>query len=110
VKFIGEYYKPDRIMVLIGGHFVMSPKYAAYATNQYLKPKFAIPIHYATFPQLKGTPQEYLQALGRLLARSRSDSERVDTGSWALASFSILPARPSVPGWGRARENRCRWP
>jgi L-ascorbate metabolism protein UlaG (beta-lactamase superfamily) len=64
MKFIGEYYKPDLIMIPIGGHFVMNPKDAAYATNQYLKPKFAIPIHYATFPQLKGTPQEYVQALG----------------------------------------------
>ncbi len=58
MKFIAEYYKPDLIMIPIGGHFVMSPKDAAYATNQYLKPKFAIPIHYATFPPLKGTPQE----------------------------------------------------
>lgn len=65
MKFIADYYKPDLIMIPIGGHFVMSPKDAAYATNQYLKPKFAIPIHYATFPQLKGTPQEYIQALGK---------------------------------------------
>ena len=65
MKFIGEYYKPDLIMIPIGGHFVMNPKDAAYATNQYLKPKFAIPIHYATFPVLKGTPQEYVQALGK---------------------------------------------
>ena len=65
MKLIGEYYKPDLIMIPIGGHFVMDPKAAAYATNQYLKPKFAIPIHYATFPQLKGTPQEYEQALGK---------------------------------------------
>ena len=65
MKFIGEYYKPDLIMIPIGGHFVMNPKDAAYATNHYLKPKFAIPIHYATFPQLKGTPQEYVQALGK---------------------------------------------
>ncbi len=28
-----------------------------------IKPKFAIPIHYGTFPVLKGMPQEYLQAL-----------------------------------------------
>jgi L-ascorbate metabolism protein UlaG (beta-lactamase superfamily) len=45
------------------GHFVMSPKDAAVATEM-IKPKFAIPIHYGTFPPLKGTPQEYMQALG----------------------------------------------
>ena len=56
MKLIGEYYKPDLIMIPIGGHFVMDPKDAAYATNQMLKPKYAIPFHYGTFPVLKGTP------------------------------------------------------
>lgn len=66
MKLIGDSYKPDLITIPIGGHFVMSAKDAAYATNQYLKPRFAIPIHYGTFPQLKGTPQEYIQALGEI--------------------------------------------
>ena len=64
LKFIGEYYKPDLILIPIGGHFVLNPKDAAYVTNEWLKPKFAIPVHYGTIPQLKGTPEEYLQALG----------------------------------------------
>ena len=63
MKWIGEYYKPDLILIPIGGHFVMSPKDAAVATEM-IKPKVAIPIHYGTTPLLKGTPQEYLQALG----------------------------------------------
>jgi len=65
MRLIGEYYKPDLIMIPIGGHFVMDPKDAAYATNMMLKPKYAIPIHYGTFPVLKGTPQEYQVALGQ---------------------------------------------
>src|SRR3972149_4803878 len=65
MKLIGEYYKPDLIMIPIGGHFVMDPKDAAYATKEMLKPKHAIPFHYGTFPVLKGTPQEYQQALGQ---------------------------------------------
>lgn len=64
MRFIGEYYKPDLVLIPIGGHFVMSPRDAAHATREYLKPKFAIPMHYGTFPPLKGTPQEYMQALG----------------------------------------------
>ncbi|MFQ5839966.1 MAG: metal-dependent hydrolase [Candidatus Methylomirabilales bacterium] len=64
MRWIGEYYKPDVIMIPIGGHFVMSPKDAAFATKEYLKPKFAIPIHYGTIPVLKGTPEEYMRALG----------------------------------------------
>jgi len=64
MKLIGEYYKPDLIMIPIGGHFVMSPVDAAYVTNNFLKPRFAIPMHYGTIPVLKGTPQEYIGALG----------------------------------------------
>jgi L-ascorbate metabolism protein UlaG (beta-lactamase superfamily) len=64
MRFIGEYYKPDLILVPIGGHFVMDPKDAAVATRDYLKPKYALPFHYGTFPPLKGTPQEYMAALG----------------------------------------------
>jgi L-ascorbate metabolism protein UlaG (beta-lactamase superfamily) len=65
MRLIGDYYKPDLIMIPIGGHFVMDPVDAAYATREMLKPKYAIPFHYGTFPVLKGTPQEYQQALGQ---------------------------------------------
>ncbi len=64
MKLIGEYYNPDLIMMPIGGHFVMDPKDAAKATKEYLRPKYVIPMHYGTIPQLKGTPQEYMDALG----------------------------------------------
>jgi L-ascorbate metabolism protein UlaG (beta-lactamase superfamily) len=64
MKLIGDYYKPDLIMIPIGGHFVMSPKDAAFATRDMLKAKYSIPIHYGTNPQLKGTPEEYVSALG----------------------------------------------
>ncbi|MDP3702152.1 MAG: metal-dependent hydrolase [Hylemonella sp.] len=64
MKFIGEYYKPDLLLIPIGGHFVMSPVDAAYAVKNYLKPKYALPIHYGTIPQLKGTPAEFSAALG----------------------------------------------
>jgi L-ascorbate metabolism protein UlaG (beta-lactamase superfamily) len=64
MKFIGEYYKPDLVLIPIGGHFVMSPQDAAYAVREWLKPKYAIPMHYGTTPQLKGTPDEFIQALG----------------------------------------------
>ena len=65
MRLIADYYKPDLILIPIGGHFVMDPKDAAYATREMLKPKYAIPIHYGTFPVLKGTPQEYQAALGQ---------------------------------------------
>jgi L-ascorbate metabolism protein UlaG (beta-lactamase superfamily) len=65
MKLIADYYKPDLVLMPIGGHFVMDPRDAAYATREWLKPKFVIPMHYGTFPVLKGTPQEYVAALGQ---------------------------------------------
>jgi L-ascorbate metabolism protein UlaG (beta-lactamase superfamily) len=65
MRLIGRYYRPDLVMIPIGGHFVMDPRDAAYATRHMLKPRYAIPFHYGTFPVLKGTPQEYQQALGQ---------------------------------------------
>lgn len=64
MKFIGEYYQPDLLLIPIGGHFVMSPADAAYAVKNYLKPRYALPIHYGTIPVLRGTPEEFAAALG----------------------------------------------
>jgi L-ascorbate metabolism protein UlaG (beta-lactamase superfamily) len=64
MKMYGEKYKPDLLLIPIGGHFVMDPKDAAIATKM-ISPKIAMPMHYGTIPQLKGTPAEYKAALGR---------------------------------------------
>jgi len=64
MRFIGEYYQPDMVLIPVGGHFVLSPTDAAYATRQYFKPKYAVPMHYGTNPRLTGTPEEYINALG----------------------------------------------
>jgi len=69
LKFIGEYYRPDLVLVPIGGHFVMGPTEAAHVTREYLKPRFAVPIHYGTNPLLQGTPEQYQQALGETPTR-----------------------------------------
>jgi L-ascorbate metabolism protein UlaG (beta-lactamase superfamily) len=66
MKMIAEYYKPDLVLIPIGGgQFLMNPADAAYATENYLKPKYALPFHYATNPFLTGTPEEYIKALGK---------------------------------------------
>lgn len=65
MKLIGEYYKPDLLLVPIGGHYVLSPKDAAYATKELVKPKMAWPMHYASNPFLRGTPAQYKAALGQ---------------------------------------------
>ncbi len=63
MKFIAEYYKPDLVLMPIGGNFTMGPVDAAYAIGEWLKPKFVIPMHYGANPLGKGTPAELLQAL-----------------------------------------------
>ena len=64
MAFIGSYYKPDLSLVPIGGHFTMDPAHAAYAVKELLKVETVIPIHYGTFPPLKGTPAQFKAALG----------------------------------------------
>jgi L-ascorbate metabolism protein UlaG (beta-lactamase superfamily) len=64
MRLIGEMYRPDLVMIPIGGHFVMNPVDAAMAVRDMIKPKFALPIHYGTTPQLRGTPAEFNAALG----------------------------------------------
>src|SRR5271168_3956126 len=56
MKLIGELYKPDLAMLPIGDHFTMGPRDAAYAIR-FLGVKRVIPMHYATFPVLTGTPE-----------------------------------------------------
>ena len=64
MKFIGDYYKPDLVLIPIGGHFTIGPTEAAYAIKEWLKPKHVIPMHFGTFPPLKGTPDQFKAALG----------------------------------------------
>ena len=63
MQIIGDYYKPDLALLPIGGHFTMDPAHAAYAVRNFLKVSRIIPMHYGTFPPLKGTPQELKQQL-----------------------------------------------
>ena len=65
MKFIGEYYQPDVLLIPIGGNFTMGPEDAAFATTQWIKPKSVIPMHYGANPLAKGTLPQFEQALGK---------------------------------------------
>lgn len=69
MKLIAEYYKPDVVMLPIGGNFTMAPADAAFATRALIKPKVAIPMHYGANPLGQGTPAEYIEALGQSSTR-----------------------------------------
>lgn len=48
MKLIGELYRPDVAMIPVGDRFTMGPELGAKAA-ELIRPKVAIPIHYATF-------------------------------------------------------------
>ena len=62
MRLIGERYRPDLALVPIGGHFTMDPTGAALAAKM-LKVKTVVPMHFGTYPVLKGTPDELTAAL-----------------------------------------------
>jgi L-ascorbate metabolism protein UlaG (beta-lactamase superfamily) len=57
MKIIHELYEPDICMLPIGDRFTMSPREAAYACRL-LRTNTVIPMHFATFPLLTGTPDQ----------------------------------------------------
>jgi L-ascorbate metabolism protein UlaG (beta-lactamase superfamily) len=65
MRLVADQFHPDVVLIPIGGHFVMDPGDAAFAVREWIKPKFALPMHYGTNPLLKGTPEEFTQALGK---------------------------------------------
>ena len=63
MKFISEHYKPDLVLIPIGGNFTMAPDDAAYALRTWIKPKMVIPMHYNSNPMTKGTLAEFQEAM-----------------------------------------------
>jgi len=57
MKLIRDLYHPEVAMLPIGGFYTMGPREAAMAA-EFLQPQAVLPIHFGTFPPLKGTPDE----------------------------------------------------
>lgn len=51
MRLIGEIYQPDVACIPVGDRFTMGPELGAKAA-EFIKPRFAVPIHYATWPLL----------------------------------------------------------
>ena len=62
MKLIGELYQPDIAFLPIGDRFTMGPDTAAIAAK-WLGVKQVVPMHYATFPLLTGTPAKLKEHL-----------------------------------------------
>ena len=63
MQLISEMYRPELAFLPIGDHFTMDPQQAARACR-FLGVRQVIPIHWGTFPLLKGTPEKLVKALG----------------------------------------------
>jgi L-ascorbate metabolism protein UlaG (beta-lactamase superfamily) len=63
MAFIAQYYKPDLVLMPIGGNFTLGPKEAAYAARELIKVRDVIPMHYGANPLAKGTPAQFLEEL-----------------------------------------------
>ena len=63
MAFIAQYYKPDLVMIPIGGNFTMGPEEAAYAIKTWIKPKMVLPMHYNSNPLTPGTLAEFQAAM-----------------------------------------------
>jgi L-ascorbate metabolism protein UlaG (beta-lactamase superfamily) len=63
MQFIAQYYKPDLVLVPIGGNFTMDPDDAAYAIRTWINPKSVIAIHYNSNPLAKGTLAQFQAAM-----------------------------------------------
>jgi len=57
MRLIGELYAPEVAVLPIGGHYTMGPRGAGMALDM-IGAAAVIPVHYATFPALAGTPEQ----------------------------------------------------
>jgi L-ascorbate metabolism protein UlaG (beta-lactamase superfamily) len=57
MKILGELYKPEIAFLPIGDHYTMGPDTAAIAAT-WLGVRQVVPMHWGTFPALRGTPTE----------------------------------------------------
>lgn len=51
LKLLGEIYKPDICAIPVGDRFTMGPELGTMA-GEFVKPRYAIPVHYGTWPLL----------------------------------------------------------
>lgn len=77
MALVSRYNEIDVMLVCIGDHFTMGPKRAADAV-EFVKPRIVVPMHYATFPVLTGTPERFGEELKR--AGSKAELRVMEIG------------------------------
>jgi len=65
MDFIRWLYKPEIVLLPIGGHYTMDIRAARLAVEM-LSPDIVIPMHYDTFPEITASPSDLVLELARL--------------------------------------------
>jgi len=63
MRLIGEIFRPDYVLLPIGGRFTMDPKQAVMAVEMLRPRKGAIPIHFNTWDMIKVDPQDFAKGV-----------------------------------------------
>jgi L-ascorbate metabolism protein UlaG (beta-lactamase superfamily) len=74
MALIGKLLRPDIALLPIGDHYTMGPRSAAEAVRL-LGVKNVVPMHYGTFPVLKGEPDDLRDAASDILNLNVMDLE-----------------------------------
>lgn len=64
IALYAQLYPIDYALVPIGGHFTMDPVQAGLFVSL-IRPRFAIPMHFGTFPVLYGKPEDFAREVSR---------------------------------------------
>ncbi len=65
MELIGRLFNIDLALLPIGGVFTMGPHEAALATLM-LRPRYVIPMHYNTFPEIRQDPEQFKDLVERI--------------------------------------------
>ncbi len=65
MELIGRLFNIDLALLPIGGMFTMSPREAAIAVSM-LKPRYVIPMHYNTFPEIRQDPEAFKELVEKV--------------------------------------------
>ncbi|CDW88408.1 metallo-beta-lactamase family protein [Stylonychia lemnae] len=91
MDIINYLYRPTHLLLPIGGHFTMGPREAAYAVCKFLvHAKVVVPMHFQTFPLLKGTVEDFLKEAEKFAHEfSRAPFKTVDPHSLLQAGQAL---------------------
>jgi len=90
MQIIGKLYKPDVALLPIGDFYTMGPLEAALAI-ELLGVKTVVPMHYATWPVLTGTPAKLRELTGGIAGLEIVEMKPGDTVTGPMRRLASVP-------------------